>query len=75
MKTFEMDGEGYVTDEETLDVLRSVVTPFKAAGREDNSAVAAVMHTGLLTGRISRVINGEVYGVLPSRGKEWVERT
>lgn len=50
MKTFEMNGIGYETDEETLNVLRNVVKAAKESG--DNSAVAAVMGLGLKVGRI-----------------------
>lgn len=53
MKTFEMDGKAYMTDQETLDVLRSIVPDAKATG--DASAVAAVMFLGLETGRIQRL--------------------
>lgn len=48
--TFEMNGNGYVTDRETLAVLRSIVPDARAA--QDMSAVVAVMELGELTGRI-----------------------
>lgn len=48
--TFEMNGNAYETDEETLNVLRSIVPPAKASN--DFSAVMAVMVLGEATGRI-----------------------
>lgn len=53
-KTFEMNGKGYETDAETLNVLRSIVPAAKQAG--DASAVAAVMELGLETGRIRELV-------------------
>ena len=53
MSTFEMDGEAYETDKETLSVLRSIVPSAKDTG--DASAVAAVMELGLMNGRIKRM--------------------
>lgn len=50
MVTFKMDGKSYRTDQETLDVLRSIVP--SAERTEDTTAVAAVMYLGLNTGRI-----------------------
>lgn len=47
---FEMNGKSYLTDEETLQVLRSLVPAAKVAG--DFTAVAAVMEAGLRWGRI-----------------------
>lgn len=47
---FEIDGEFYTTDAETLAVLRSIVPDAKRTG--DASAVAAVMEAGLMAGRI-----------------------
>lgn len=52
-KTFEMNGKGYETDAETLDVLRSIVPDAKAA--DDATAVAAVMGLGLAAGRIKEL--------------------
>jgi hypothetical protein len=51
--TFEMNGKAYRTDEETLNVLRSIVPAGKAAN--DMTAIAAVMHLGLATGRIEEM--------------------
>lgn len=48
--TFEMNGHAYLTDVETLDVLRSIVPAAKASN--DPSAVALVMELGLAGGRI-----------------------
>ena len=48
--TFEMNGKGYSTDEETLDLLRKIVPSAKEA--VDFSAVTAIMALGLKTGRI-----------------------
>lgn len=48
--TFEMDGKGYRTDEETLNVIRSVVKHMEETG--SNAGVAAVMGMGLKTGCI-----------------------
>lgn len=50
-KTFEMNGKGYRTDSETLEVLRSIVPDARAAN--DTSAVQALMDLGLAAGRIS----------------------
>jgi len=50
MVTFEMNGKGYETDRETLNVLRSIVPAAKQTG--DTSAVEAVMGLGLMVGRI-----------------------
>jgi hypothetical protein len=49
-KTFEMNGKTYTTDAATLEVLRSIIPAAKAS--DDFSAVTAVMHFGLATGRI-----------------------
>lgn len=49
--TFEMNGIGYTTDEETLSVLRSIIPQAKASN--DFTAVSAVMSLGLQTGRIA----------------------
>lgn len=48
--TFEMNGKGYKTDVETLDLLREQVS----IGRknDDFSAVAAMMTLGVMAGRI-----------------------
>jgi hypothetical protein len=51
--TFEMNGIGYTTDEETLNVLRSIIPQAKASN--DFTAVSAVMTLGLQTGRIALV--------------------
>jgi hypothetical protein len=51
--TFEMNGKGYETDAETLDVLRSIVPPAKDTG--DFGAVALVMVLGLDSGRIVEI--------------------
>lgn len=48
--TFEMNGKSYKTDEETLNVLRSVVPAAKASN--DMSAVIFLMDIGQETGRI-----------------------
>lgn len=50
---FEMNGNAYETDEETLNVLRSIVPPAKTAS--DFSAVIAVMDLGEASGRIRRI--------------------
>lgn len=50
MGTFELNGERYVTDAETLDVIRRIAPAAQSSG--DASAVAAMMELGLLTGRI-----------------------
>ena len=49
--TFEMNGNAYSTDAETLEVLRSIVPSAKVAN--DMSAVILVMDLGEATGRIS----------------------
>lgn len=51
--TFEMNGRGYETDAETLDVLRGIVPAAKASG--DMSAVIAVMELGQTGGRIRKM--------------------
>jgi hypothetical protein len=51
--TFEMNGITYRTDAATLEVLRSIIPAAKASN--DYSAVAAVMHLGLASGRICEV--------------------
>jgi hypothetical protein len=51
--TFEMNGKGYRTDEQTLNVLRSIVPAAKETG--DTSAVAVVMELGLQMGRIKEI--------------------
>jgi len=48
--TFEINGNAYQTDAQTLDVLRSIVPAAKAAN--DFSAVIAVMALGQAGGRI-----------------------
>ncbi|MFH1664895.1 MAG: hypothetical protein ABIA77_01990 [Candidatus Omnitrophota bacterium] len=55
MKTFEMNGKAYQTDEETLDLLRDIVPQAKRVG--DFSAVIAVMDLGEHTGRIREITN------------------
>jgi hypothetical protein len=54
MATFELNGQSYSTDAETLAVLRSVAPSAKASG--DSSAVIAIVELGLRTGRIVRDI-------------------
>lgn len=56
--TFEMNGNAYETDMETLEVLRSIVPPAKSA--KDFSAVIAVMDLGEATGRILLTGKAEV---------------
>ena len=51
-KRFELDGAHYSTDANTLSVLRSAVDSYRTAGSVDVSAVAALMHVGIATGRI-----------------------
>lgn len=53
MKQFELNGEIYETDEEALQVLRSLVPRAKATG--DSSAVIAMIELGLISGRIRKV--------------------
>ena len=48
--TFELNGKTYCTDEETLNVLRSIVPTAKASA--DGSAVHAMLTFGKMTGRI-----------------------
>jgi hypothetical protein len=45
-----MNGKLYVTDEETLSVLRSIIPDAKKSN--DYTAVFAIMHFGLQGGRI-----------------------
>ena len=51
--TFEMNGIGYKTDEETLNVLRSIIPQAKMSN--DFTAVSVVMTLGLQTGRIEQM--------------------
>ncbi len=51
--TFELNGKGYRTDTETLEVLRLIIPRAKASG--DSSAVIAVMELGQLRGRIETI--------------------
>ncbi len=51
--TFEMNGVGYKTDEETLNVLRSIIPQAKMSN--DFTAVSVVMTLGLQTGRIEQM--------------------
>lgn len=51
--TFEMNGTGYETDLEVLDILRAIVPEAKAA--DDFSAVQLVFYLGLETGRIKEL--------------------
>ena len=49
---FEMTDKTYCTDSETLRVLRTVVESYRKGGSRDASAVSAMMHAGIATGRI-----------------------
>ena len=53
MLKFEIDNKVYETDKETLEVLRSVIPDAKA--NKDTTAVFAVMHFGLLSGKIKEL--------------------
>lgn len=53
MKKFEIDNKLYVTDEETHAVLKSIVPAAKQ--KNDATAVFAVMHFGLLSGKIREI--------------------
>lgn len=53
MKKFEIDNKLYETDEETLNVLKSIIPNAKKA--KDTTAVFAVMHFGLESGRIKEI--------------------
>ena len=55
MISFSMNEKTYETDVETTEVLASVVRAYRAAGEEDASAIAAMMHAGLATGRIREI--------------------
>ena len=55
MKTFEMNGKAYQTDDETLELLRDIVPQAKQA--QDFSAVIAVMVLGEQAGRIKEITN------------------
>ena len=52
--TFEMNGKEYKTNENTLNVLRSIVPAAKAD--RDMSAVMTVMALGLAAGRIIEIV-------------------
>lgn len=47
---FELNNKQYITDSETINVLRSIMAAAKATG--DSTAVMAVMVLGLRVGRI-----------------------
>ncbi len=47
---FELNGKWYMTDGETIEVLRSIIPSAKNSG--DSTAVIAVMALGLKAGRI-----------------------
>jgi len=49
-RAFELNGESFTTDAETLQVLHSITASARTAG--DGSAVQAVVFLGLDTGRI-----------------------
>ena len=53
VKTFEMNGKAYQTDDETLELLRDIIPQAKRAG--DFSAVMLVMDLGEHTGRIKEM--------------------
>lgn len=50
MRRFILNGKEYLTDPETLQVLRSIIPSAKATG--DGSAVMAMVFLGMRTGRI-----------------------
>ena len=52
MKTFELNGTTYHSDEETVRTLESVVQGYRDSGMKDASAVVAMIELGLATGRI-----------------------
>ena len=52
MRTFTLNGLTYHADEETLKVLRGIMSRAKATG--DGSAVQAMISLGIKTGRICR---------------------
>lgn len=51
--TFEMNSKAYATDQDTLDILRDIVTAAKKTN--DMSAVIAIMDLGIATGRIKEL--------------------
>lgn len=53
MKKFELDNKLYETDEETLNVLKSIIPNAKKTN--DTTAVFAIMHFGLKSGRIKEI--------------------
>lgn len=50
---FELNGKNYVTDEEIIKILRSIIPSAKKSG--DGSAVIAVMALGEMAGRIVEI--------------------
>lgn len=52
-KTFELNGDGYRTDAETLKVLNSVMPTAKKTG--NSTAVQAILFLGLKAGRIEQL--------------------
>ena len=61
MKRFEMNGKAYETDEETLDVLRSIVPDAKK--NNDSTAIYLIMFFGLAAGKIKELkkVNIKLY--------------
>jgi hypothetical protein len=53
---FELNGAHYVTDSETIGILRGIVAAAKKTG--DTSALFAMLHFGLLSGRIQEQREG-----------------
>lgn len=74
-RTFELNGHVYRTDDETADVLRSVVPGARESG--DTSALQAVLGLGLSSGRVrpERVIlSGAVHVVEACRTRSELGR-
>lgn len=54
---FVMNGKTYITDSETLTVLREQIMTYRAGKKERLDCITAIMSLGLKAGRIKEVKN------------------
>ncbi len=52
---FELNGKWFVTDDDGIKAVRSVIKSYRDGGSKDNSAVVAIMLIGDMTGRIQQI--------------------
>ena len=52
---FELNGKWFMTDNETIKVIRTVIDGYHETGDTDSSAVMAIMLIGTMTGRIQEL--------------------